>query len=193
MERFGIGAAPPLDVALGAAGSVGPPPGSFQDNQPLFAFAGIGQGDVAVTPLEMALSASAVANNGQIMQPHVAERITDGDDNTVKTIYPKPWRTAMTPQVASTVTTMMVSVVNSPQGTGTAAQIPGIAVAGKTGTAQNQTGAPHAWFVGFAPAEDPQVAVAVIVEHGGSVGSEATGGKVAAPIAARLLRTGLGI
>ena len=190
MEKFGIGSAPPLDVAPGAAGSVGPPPGSFQQNQPLFAFAGIGQGDVAVTPLEMALSASAVANNGQIMQPHVAERITDGDDNTVKTIDPKPWRTAMSPQVAATMTTLMISVVEG--GTGTAARIPGVSVAGKTGTAQNETGAAHAWFVGFAPAEDPQVAVAVIVEHGGSAGSEATGGRVAAPIAAQMMRMVLG-
>ena len=190
MEKFGIGSAPPLDVAPGAAASVGPPPGSFQQNQPLFAFAGIGQGDVAVTPLEMALSASAVANNGQIMQPHVAERITDGDDNTVKTIDPKPWRTAMSPQVAATMTTLMISVVEG--GTGTAARIPGVSVAGKTGTAQNETGAAHAWFVGFAPAEDPQVAVAVIVEHGGSAGSEATGGRVAAPIAAQMMRMVLG-
>src|SRR5262249_47195229 len=89
MQKFGIGAAPPLAVAPGAADSVGPAPGSFQQNQPLFAFAGIGQGDVAVTPLQMALSASAVANKGQIMEPHVGDRITDGDDNTVKTIDPK--------------------------------------------------------------------------------------------------------
>jgi penicillin-binding protein A len=190
MARFGIGSAPPLDVAPGAAASAGPPPGSFQQNQPLFAFAGIGQGDVAVTPLEMALSASAVANGGQIMQPHVAERITDGDDNTVKTIGAKPWRTATSPQVASTMTTLMVSVVEG--GTGRAARIPGVSVAGKTGTAQNETGAAHAWFVGFAPVEDPQVAVAVLVEHGGSAGSEATGGQVAAPIAAQMMRMVLG-
>jgi penicillin-binding protein A len=191
MQKFGVGSAPPLDVSPGAAGSIGPPPGSFQQNQPLFAFAGIGQGDVAVTPLQMALNAAAVANNGQIMQPHVADRITDNDDNTVKTIDPKPWRTAMTPQVAAAVTTMMVSVVQG--GTGTAAQIPGVSVAGKTGTAQVQgAAAPHAWFVGFAPAEDPQVVVAVLVEHGGSVGSEATGGRVAAPIAAQMMRMVLG-
>jgi penicillin-binding protein A len=190
MERFGIGSAPPLDIAPGAAVSVGPPLGSFQQNQPLFAFAGIGQGDVAVTPLEMALATSAVANGGEIMQPHVAERITDGDDNTVKTIGAKPWRRAMSPQVASTMTTLMVSVVEG--GTGTAARIPGVSVAGKTGTAQNQVGAPHAWFVGFAPAEDPQVAVVVLVEGGGSAGSEATGGRVAAPIAAQMMRMVLG-
>jgi peptidoglycan glycosyltransferase len=139
----------------------------------------------------MALSAAAVANNGQIMQPHVAERITDGDDNTVKTVGAKPWQTAMTPQVASTVASLMVSVVE--RGTGTAARIPGVSVAGKTGTAQVQgAAAPHAWFVGFTPVEDPQVAVAVIVEHGGNAGSEATGGRVAAPIAAQMMRMVLG-
>jgi penicillin-binding protein A len=190
LEQFGLYSAPPLDVSPGAAESTGPAPGSFQQNKPNFAFAGIGQGDVFVTPLEMALATSAVANNGQIMQPHVGERITDGDDNSVKSIDPKAWRTAMSPQVAETVKTMMVSVVEG--GTGTAARIPGVSVAGKTGTAQNETGAPHAWFVGFAPADDPQVAVAVIVEHGGDVGSEATGGRVAAPIAAQMMRTVLG-
>jgi peptidoglycan glycosyltransferase len=190
LEQFGIYSAPPLDVSPGAAESTGPAPGSFQQNKPNFAFAGIGQGDVFVTPLEMALAASAVANNGQIMQPHVGERITDGDDNSVKSIDPGAWRTAMTPEVAATVKTLMVSVVEG--GTGTAARIPGVSVAGKTGTAQNETGAPHAWFVGFAPADDPQVAVAVIVEHGGDVGSEATGGRVAAPIAAQMMRTVLG-
>jgi peptidoglycan glycosyltransferase len=191
IQRFGIGSSPPLDVAPGATGSVGPSPGSFQQNQPLFAFAGIGQGDVAVTPLQMALAAAAVANNGVIMQPHVADRITDADDNTVKTIDPKPWRTAMSPQTAATMTSLMVSVVQN--GTGTAAQIPGVTVAGKTGTAQVQgAAAPHAWFVAFAPAQDPQVVVAVLVEHGGNAGNEATGGHVAAPIAAQMIRTVLG-
>jgi penicillin-binding protein A len=190
LEQFGIYSAPPLDVSPGGAESTGPAPGSFQQNKPNFAFAGIGQGDIFVTPLEMALATSGVANNGQIMQPHVGERITDGDDNSVKSIDPKAWRTAMPPQVAETVKTLMVSVVEG--GTGTAARIPGVSVAGKTGTAQNETGAPHAWFVGFAPADDPQVAVAVIVEHGGDVGSEATGGRVAAPIAAQMMRTVLG-
>ena len=99
----------------------------------------------------------------------------------------------MSPQVADTMTTLMTSVVNSPQGTGTAAQIPGVTVAGKTGTAQVQgIPAPHAWFVGFAPAEDPQVVVAVIVEHGGNAQAEATGGHVAAPIAQRMMRMVLG-
>jgi len=87
---------------------------------------------------------------------------------------------------------MMVQVVQ--RGTGTAAQIPGITVAGKTGTAQTTPGTdPHAWFVAFAPAEAPRYAVSVIVEHGGNFGSEATGGQVAAPIAKQVLQALLGV
>jgi peptidoglycan glycosyltransferase len=85
---------------------------------------------------------------------------------------------------------MMVAVVSG--GTGTAAQIPGIQVAGKTGTAQTAEGeAPHAWFVAFAPAEDPEIAVAVVVLNGGSLGDEATGGQLSAPIARALMEAQL--
>jgi peptidoglycan glycosyltransferase len=192
MAKFGIGATPPLDVSPGAVPSLGPAAGTFQANQPQFAFAGIGQGAVAVTPLQMALVADGIANGGVIMTPHVAKEIRDSNDKLVRTIDPSPWMTATTPQVAAAVTQMMVSVVQS--GTGTGAQIPGVTVAGKTGTAQTVPGeAPHAWFVAFAPAESPRYAVAVIVEHGGNVGSDATGGRVAAPIAATMLRAALGM
>ena len=192
MAKFGIGQAPPLDDSPGAVASVGPAAGTFQNDQPGFAFAGIGQGDVAVTPLQMALVAAGIANGGVIMTPHVVSEIRDANDKLVQRIDPSQWMTAITPQVAAAVTQMMVNVVKS--GTGTAAQIPGVTVAGKTGTAQNAPGeAPHAWFVAFAPAEAPRYAVAVIVEHGGNAGNDATGGAVAAPIAARMLRLALGI
>jgi peptidoglycan glycosyltransferase len=81
----------------------------------------------------------------------------------------------------------MISVVAN--GTGTAARIPGVTVAGKTGTAQAPGGPPHAWFIAFAPAEAPRYAISVIVERGGSAGDEATGGRIAAPVAAKVLRT----
>lgn len=190
MERFGIGAAPPLDVAPGAVSSVGPPAGSFELNQPLFAYAGIGQGDVATTPLQMALVAGAVARGGVIMEPHVGAEIRDAGGDLVRRIDDSEWRTAMTAATAQALNSMMVSVVE--RGSGTAARIAGVTVAGKTGTAQADGGAPHAWFTAFAPAEAPEVAVAVIVERGGSLGNEATGGAVAAPIAARVLRVALG-
>jgi peptidoglycan glycosyltransferase len=194
MAKFGIGQAPPIDLSPGAVPSVGPAAGSFQSNQPQFALAGVGQGAVAVTPLQMALVADGIANGGVIMQPHVASEIRDANDKLIRRIDPSPWMTATTPQVAQAVTQMMIQVVNSPAGTGTAAQIPGVTVAGKTGTAQTVPGQPpHAWFVAFAPAEAPRFAVAVIVEHGGNARQEATGGRVAAPIAAQMLKLALGI
>jgi peptidoglycan glycosyltransferase len=192
MAKFGIGSAPPLDVSPGAVPSLGPPAGSFRANQPLFAFAGIGQGDVAVTPLQMALVADGLANGGVIMQPRVVQEIRDANDKLVQRFSPTPWMTATTPQVAAAVTQLMVNVVKN--GTGQGAQIPGVTVAGKTGTAQTVQGAsPHAWFIAFAPAEAPRFAVAVLVEHGGSAGNDATGGQLAAPIAAQMLKLALGI
>jgi peptidoglycan glycosyltransferase len=109
----------------------------------------------------------------------------------VRTIENREWKTAVTPGTAAAVASMMVDVVAN--GTGQAAQIDGVTVAGKTGTAQVGPGIdPHAWFVAFAPAEVPEIAIAVIVENGGSAGSEATGGRIAAPIAAAVLRAYLG-
>ena len=193
-EKFGINAgAPPIDLEPGAASSIGPLAGQFQDDQPLFAFAGIGQGDVAVTPLEMALVADGIANGGVIMKPHVVAEIRDSDNHLVRRTDAEPWLTAISPATAQAVTAMMVSVVNSSGGTGTAARIPGVTLAGKTGTAQAAGDPrPHAWFIGFAPAEAPQIAVAVIVERGGNSGSDATGGRVAGPIAKSIVQMALG-
>lgn len=191
MNAFGINDVPPIDLVPGAALSTGPKAGSFQDNQPRFALAGIGQGDVATTPLEMCLVAAGLANGGVIMEPHVVKEIRDSSNEVIRTVASREWKTAVTPGTAAAVTAMMVDVVAN--GTGTAAQIDGVTVAGKTGTAQVDEGIdPHAWFVSFAPAEVPEIAVAVIVENGGSAGSEATGGRVAAPIAAAVLRAYLG-
>ncbi len=104
---------------------------------------------------------------------------------------PQEFGQAVTPQVALQVGVMMVDVVEN--GTGKPVAIPGVRVAGKTGTAQTSPGRPpHAWFVAYAPAEAPQVAVAVVVEFGGDAGSEATGGKVAAPIAKAVIEAVLG-
>ncbi len=184
MRRFGIGDAPPIDLIPGAVPSVGPRPGSFDQNQPLFAFASFGQGDVATTPLQMALVAAAIGNGGVIMEPHVAAAIRTRDGDLVRRVQPGEWRRATTPQVAAAMTAMMVQVVE--RGTGTRARIPGVTVAGKTGTAEVVSGA-HAWFIAFAPAEEPRYAVSVLVEGGGVLGSEASGGRVSAPIAARML------
>ena len=187
MGQFGIYSAPPLDVAPGAVASTGPAAGSFENNKPQFALAGIGQGNVFTTPLQMALVAAGIANKGVIMQPHVGHSVTDDAGKPLETIAPKVWKRATSEATAAQVRDFMIQVVQ--QGTGTAARLPGITVAGKTGTAQTDSDPrPHAWFVAFAPAEAPQYAISVIVEHGGSEQSEATGGKVAAPIARDMLQ-----
>ena len=187
ITAFGINDPPPPIDLPAPARSIGPEDGTFKDNQPFFALAAIGQGDVAVTPLQMALAAEAVADNGVIMVPHVMSAIRASDGTVVRRYQPKVWRRAMTAPTAAILNGFMRNVVAS--GTGTAAQIPGITVAGKTGTAQAPGGHPHAWFVAFAPAEAPRYAIAVIVERGGTDGSEATGGRVAAPVAAQVLTT----
>ena len=102
---------------------------------------------------------------------------------------PQEFGRPISPRTASEMTQMMIGVVQS--GTGTAAQIPGVTVAGKTGTAQNPSGKPHAWFVCFAPAQHPKIVVAVLVLFGGNLGSDATGGAVAAPIAKKVMEAAL--
>jgi penicillin-binding protein A len=185
IERFGLNTdPPPVDVNPPVVRSVGPARGSFKENQPLFAQAAIGQNEIAVTPLQMAMIAASVGNGGDMMVPHVVTEIRDSQNRVVRRIQPRVWRQSMRPDTAATLTNYMVQVVN--EGTGTAAQVPGIQVAGKTGTAQVEGKDPHAWFISFAPADNPVYAVAVLVENGGDLGSEATGGRVAAPIAAQM-------
>ena len=190
LERFGVeGEAPPLDIYPGAVRNTGLEGADFQTDAPQFAFAGVGQGTVATSPLAMAMVAASVANGGVMLQPRAVQEIRDQDGKVVRQIGTSPWKTAMTPATAQALNAMMRAVVD--RGTGVHAQIAGVAVAGKTGTAQNSSGSPHAWFVGFAPAEAPRYAVAVLVENGGSLGSEATGGAVAAPIGAQVLQAAL--
>jgi peptidoglycan glycosyltransferase len=126
------------------------------------------------------------------MKPYLVREVQGPDLSRLSATDPSVYRSdAISREVADQLTAMMELVVDS--GTGRSAQIPGVRVAGKTGTAQHASGeAPHAWFMGFAPADDPQVAVAVVVEDGGSAGSEATGGRVAAPIARSIMRAILG-
>ena len=149
----------------------------------------IGQYDVRATPLEMAVIAATIANGGTLMKPYLVKQLVGPDLAVIDTTKPTVVRQAVSAQVAAQLTQMMESVVN--QGTGTTAQIPGVTVAGKTGTAENAEGkAPHAWFVSFAPAQSPKVAVAVVVENGGGV-NDATGAKVAAPIAKAVMTAAL--
>lgn len=134
----------------------------------------IGQGRVLSTPIEMALMVSAIANDGAIMKPYLVSEIMRPDGTIFKTTEPEILSQAISPELAQEINKLMIQTTNI--GTGTNASIRNIQVSSKTGTAENETGKTHAWYVGFAPAEDPVVAVAVIVEQGGS------GGEVAAPI-----------
>jgi peptidoglycan glycosyltransferase len=162
----------------------------FSDRLPAVALSAIGQDNVAANPMQMALVASAIANGGSEMRPRLVSEIRDSSGQVVKSFAPDVFGQPISSQTAIQLTQMMVSVVQS--GTGTAAQIPGIEVAGKTGTAQHGEGlAPHAWFVSFAPAQNAKIVVAVIVLDGGSLGSEATGGVVAAPIAKAVMEAAL--
>ncbi|WP_043499590.1 peptidoglycan D,D-transpeptidase FtsI family protein [Georgenia sp. SUBG003] len=178
-EAFGFGE--PLEVPLKVT------PSRFPDepSPPQLAMSGIGQSDVRVTPMQMAMVAAAVANDGVQMQPFLVARELSPDLEVVGTTEPRELRESVTPETADKLTEMMVEVVAN--GTGTAAQIPGVQVAGKTGTAEISADvSPHAWFLGFAGAEDPEVAVAVVVENGGDGGTNA--GPVARAVMEAVLR-----
>ncbi|MEN3273022.1 MAG: penicillin-binding protein, partial [Actinomycetota bacterium] len=148
------------------------------------------QNAVSATPLQMALMAAAVANGGVIMKPHVMSEVRDSEGALVRKYQPAVWRRAMAADVAGTVRDLMVQVVQ--RGTATALAVPNVPTAGKTGTAQIGNGKSHAWIVGFAPADAPKVAVAVIVESQ-SGASEGTGGRVAAPIGRAVLEAALAV
>jgi penicillin-binding protein A len=179
----------PFDIPW--TSGVFPAPETFEGRDPAVAISAIGQQDVAANPLQMALVAAAIANDGVEMQPRLVTEARDPSGRVIAEFQPREFARPLSPENAAALTRMMVGVVEG--GTGTAAQIPGVTVAGKTGTAQHGDGEdPHAWFVCFAPAEAPRIAVAVIVLDGGSLGSEATGGQVAAPIARAVLEAGLG-
>ena len=184
---FGFNKAPPIDLPYPAASNF-PPASAFARDQPGLAKSAIGQQDVAATPLQMALVAAGIANNGVIMTPHVLAEVRDAESEVIQRYEPKPWLTAVPPNVAQQTRDMMVAVVAG--GSGTRAQIPGVAVAGKTGTAQTGLDKSHTWFISFAPAEAPRVAVAVMLEDQPS-SNEFTGGALAAPIAAAVMRAAL--
>ncbi|WP_440101171.1 peptidoglycan D,D-transpeptidase FtsI family protein [Streptosporangium sp. H16] len=183
--KFGIGGeqlAIPMPVA---ASSIGP-----EEDQAALAQASIGQRSNQMTPLQMAMIAAGIANNGVVMKPYLVNKIADSEGGEVASADPDELDTAMSEDSARKLQEMMVNVVN--KGTASAAQIPGVTVGGKTGTAETAQGRdPHAWFISFAPAEDPKVAVALIVESG-SAGSDASGGQTAAPIAKSVMEAVLG-
>jgi peptidoglycan glycosyltransferase len=146
------------------------------------ALTGFGQFDVRVTPLQMAMISSAIANQGVMMQPQIVKMVVASNLNVLLDPQPRVLSAPMSRLTAGYLTRMMVDSVEV--GVAKRAGIPGFAVAGKTGTAQNGPLDPYTlWFTGFAPAADPKVAVAVVVEDGGGIGQNGTGNQIAAPIA----------
>jgi peptidoglycan glycosyltransferase len=186
-KKFGFYSQPPIELPSDTVA----PSGEYAANHTLLTNTGLmdpgrlafGQDKLIASPLQMALVAAAVANNGTIMVPHLVNKVTAPNGSTVEKFKPQVWKHAMKPSTAAALNTMMQAVVTG--GTGTAAQIPGVKVAGKTGTAE--TGIPHvydAWFLFFAPADNPVIAGAVVIEHS----DNGFGGSVSAPIAKQLMQ-----
>jgi penicillin-binding protein A len=192
MNRLGFDAAPPIDLPIDERRASGEylgdkllaPTSDLVDVGRM----GIGQDKLEVTPLQMAMVAAAVANRGTLMTPHITDRVIDKDGRTVEAVKPTVFSKVMSPQTATEVGEMMSHVVND-GGTGTAAALPGITVAGKTGTAEigNSTAINQVSFIAFAPLVNPRIAIAVTVER-----STGEGGTIAAPIAKAVLQSLLG-
>jgi len=188
MDRFGFNHKPRLDYPAEEMSSSGAYEGArlISPLSPAVDVGrlGIGQDKLEVVPLQMAEVAAAVANHGRLMAPHLTDRVVDPDGRTVQRISPRVQSVAMKPSTADSVTKMMEAVVN--EGTGTAAQIPGVPVAGKTGTAETQIGTAinNVWFIAFAPAPAPRVAIAVTLR-----GVPGFGGAFAAPVAKQVMES----
>ncbi|MBN9605553.1 MAG: penicillin-binding protein 2 [Actinomycetales bacterium] len=145
-----------------------------------------GQGNDRVTPLQMAMVSAAIANGGLQMRPGVVDKVTAPDLSALRTFSPAEYGRPISAATAATMTQLMVA--NVANGAASNARIGGIDVAGKTGTAENGPGEPYTlWFTGFAPADSPQVAVAVVIEDGGGLGQEGYGNLLAAPIGKQVM------
>jgi penicillin-binding protein A len=164
------------EIPLLVAGST---VGEIEDDAAL-AQTSIGQRDVRVTTLQAAMIAAAVANDGSLMQPYVVDQVRAPDLSVIDETKPEELSRPVSTDIANQLTEMMLSVVE--RGSGKGARIDGVEVAGKTGTAQTPDEPDHNWFIGFAPADDPSIAVAVFVKNGGG-----TGGDVSAPIAREVM------
>lgn len=182
-SRFGIGTAPKCEIPaargqLSASGQL--------DRPILVADTAFGQGELLVSPLQMALVAATIARGGSLPTPHYATAVLSPDGSPLRLIQPGAAAQVIAPQTAITVGQALVAAVNAPGAFAAGARIPGVIVAGKTGTAETSSGAPHGWFVGFAPALEATVAVAVVLEN------SPKGGEDAAPVGAAIMRAALG-
>jgi penicillin-binding protein A len=177
-QAFGIGQQDltiPIPVAPSTVGAI-PDVASLEQS-------GIGQRDVALTPLQNAMIAATIANGGVRMKPQLVRNLLAPDLSVLESFAPEQAGTAMSRFTASQIKDMMVAAENSYRNDG---KINGVTIAAKTGTAEHgadpKNTPPHGWYVAFAPADNPQVAIAVVVEDGGDRNLEATGGSLAAPI-----------
>jgi peptidoglycan glycosyltransferase len=168
----------PLDVAQSVF------PSNLDDAQTgLSAF---GQFEVRATPLQMTMVSAAIANGGVAMVPNLVDQILAPNLSPIKTFNPEVFQRVMSPETAASLTQMMINNVND--GAASNASIDGVAVAGKTGTAENGAKDPYTlWFTGFAPADDPQYAITVLIENGGGLGQTGYGNLLAAPVAQKVL------
>ncbi|MET0304337.1 MAG: penicillin-binding transpeptidase domain-containing protein [Microbacteriaceae bacterium] len=154
------------------------------------ALSGFGQGQVTATPLQIAMVSAGIANGGVVMNPRMVDQVI-GPDLSVQRVYDDTeFGRALDEDIADELVAMMVANVSD--GVASGARIDGVQVAGKTGTAENGSKPYSLWFTGFAPADDPQVAVAVVVEDGGGQGQSGSGGSIAAPIAKKVMEAVLG-
>lgn len=179
-EKFGFNES--IDVPLTSTESQYPqvldPP-----NTMLSAF---GQSSLRASPLQMAMVSMAIANGGTIMKPNLVESVVSSNLTTIQSFQPEVYKQAISAQTASTMTQLMIEAVAN--GAASSATIDGVDVAGKTGTAENGGDNPYTlWFTGFAPAEDPEVVVAVVVQNGGGLGQDGTSSGISAPIGKKVL------
>ena len=187
-DRLGFDSPIPFDLPTAASqvtNGSGSAPGGFVDDVEL-ANAAYGQAETFVTPFQMALVASTIANGGDLMKPRIVTSISGR--NGSREIGASTMAHVLAPSDAASINRAMVQAVEGPLGQQftTGAKVPGVTTAGKSGTAElGGRGEPHSWFIGFAPAESPTVAIAVLVEQAGR------GAEVAAPIAGRLMAQAL--
>jgi len=191
MEDFGFYEKPPFDLPADEVATSGRyengellKPGDSMDRTQVASMA-FGQEQLLVTPLQMALVAASIANGGKMMKPYSVDSVSDYNGTIVHQASPDVWKTPLPPDTADDLKDMMVKVVN--EGTGSKAKTSKVQIAAKTGTAEVTGSGPNAWFIGFAPAENPRYAIAVVVED-----SDAGGG-IAGPVMRETLLAALGL
>lgn len=180
-KKYGFNTRFDIPLAVSASNY---PEGSLSDDQT--AQTGYGQLDVKATPLQIAMVSAGIANHGIVMNPRMVDRVVAPDLTVQQTFENTEFGRALSEQDAATMTSLMIANVSN--GAASGARIEGVDVAGKTGTAEHGPGDPYTlWFTGFAPADDPKVAVAVMIEDGGGLGQSGTSNGIAAPIAKKVI------